>query len=557
MSDANTIDETSVSGSLPVPHNDGVGSITEEGPGTGAAETAPGSEHASVSLWGLAQQAMSFPVLLGALFVGVLSFALRGFKVDPDLWWHLRTGELILSTHKWPTTDSYSYTSFGAPWISCEWLGDVLFATIYRLKGLQGLQALHIAMASAVVLALYGFATLRSRNSKAGFVAAAVLLPITWVPFNLRPQMLGYFFLVLTLAVLERFRQGKQGSIWLLPPLFLIWINTHGSWVVGLGVVVVYIVCGLFDFQGGSIEAQGWTSSQRLQLETVLMLSLATIPITPYGTELAAYPFKVSSKYPIAIASVSEWLPLPFNSQEGKFFLVVLLGFFLLQMILRFRWHLAEALLLFGGIGMACLHRRFMILFVAFFIPFVAIVNGRWISSYNKAKDKYVINVALVIAILAGAVRYFPSNEELRERVAKQFPVGGLEYMRKHPVPGLLFNDYRFGGYLVGSGFETFVDGRTEMFEEVGVFHDYMQITTLQPGALKVLEAYHIRACLLQPDEPLAVVLASFPNWERVYSDDVSALFVNRDGAPPVGFSEAAVSNALIPQDNNLHVQGR
>src|SRR5712675_2133989 len=127
----------------------------------------------------------SMPAMLGALLAGTVFLLKRSFFVDPDMWWHLRTGELILSTHRWATTDPYSYTSFGAPWMSCEWLGDVLFAAVYRMGGLRGMQALLVVLASAVMLALYGFATLRSGNSKAGFVSAAVLLVLANASFNL------------------------------------------------------------------------------------------------------------------------------------------------------------------------------------------------------------------------------------------------------------------------------------------------------------------------------------------------------------------------------------
>ena len=93
---------------------------------------------------------------------------------------------------------------------------------------------------------------IRSGNSKAGFVSTAVLLVLAAGSFNLRPQMLGYLFLILTLITLERFRQGKQRAVWLLPILFLIWINAHGSWIIGLGVVALYIACGLVSFQMGA-----------------------------------------------------------------------------------------------------------------------------------------------------------------------------------------------------------------------------------------------------------------------------------------------------------------
>ncbi|MGC1965958.1 MAG: hypothetical protein WA673_05825 [Candidatus Acidiferrales bacterium] len=477
----------------------------------------------------LLQRAISFPAMLGVLLVGAVFGVVRTFNVDPDLWWHIKTGELILSTHRWATTDPYSYTAKGMPWMSCEWLGDVVFAAVYRISGLRGLQALLVVLASAVILALYAFATLRSRNSKAGFVAAAVLLALANASFNVRPQMMGYLFLILTLIALERFRQGKQRAVWMLPILFMIWINSHGSWIIGLGVVALYIACGLVSFQLGSLEAQRWSTSERMRLEAVLMLSLAAIMVTPYGVRLAAYPFAVASSYPIAIANILEWQVMPFNLVGGKIFLGLVLGFFLAQMAFRFSWRIYEILLFVFSTAMACIHVRFVLLFVPFFAPLFVTVLAQWVPGYDRSKDKYLLNFALMAGIMIAMVHYFPSKTDMEKKVADQFPVHALEYVRLHPVPGPMFDSYGFGGYMIFSGYKTFIDGRGELFEEVGVFGDYMHITMLKPGAMKVLGAYGIQSCLMQRDEPFSTVLASMPDWQKVYSDDVSALYVKRD----------------------------
>ncbi|HXP68572.1 MAG TPA: hypothetical protein VOA88_04760 [Candidatus Dormibacteraeota bacterium] len=472
---------------------------------------------------------VSFPAMLGAMLVGASFVVVRAFNVDPDLWWHVKTGELILSTHKWATTDPYSYTSYGAPWMSCEWLGDVLFAAVYRVGGLRGLEALLFVLASAVMLALYGLATQRSGNSKAGFVAAAVLLALATVSFNLRPQMLGYLFLILTLVALERFRQGKGRAIWLLPVLFLIWINTHGSWIIGLGVIGLYIACGLVDFQMGSLEARRWSKSERLRLETVFMLCLAAISITPYGTRLAMYPFTVASSLPVSMASILEWQVMPFNLMGGKIFLALILVFFFMQMVFRFSWQLFEVLLFMFGVAMACIHARFLLLFVPFFAPLLATMVARWFSGYDKAKDQYLLNFALMLGLAIAVVHYFPSQMDIEKAVAEKSPVQALAYMSEHPVPGPIFNAYGFGGYMIFSGYKTFIDGRSELFEQTGILSDYMHITLLKPGAIKILGNYGIRACIMERDEPLSTALATMPDWQTVYSDPVSVIFVKRD----------------------------
>jgi hypothetical protein len=495
----------------------------------------------------------SFPAMLGALLVGATFAVVRSFSVDPDMWWHIRTGELILSTHRWATTDPYSYTAAGAPWMSCEWLGDVFFAVVYRFGGLRGLEVLLLVLASAVMLALYAFATLRSGNCKAAFLVATVLLALATASFNLRPQMLGYLFLILTLITLELFRQGKQRAVWLLPILFLVWVNTHGSWIVGLGTVALYIVAGLVSFQIGSLETRRWTNAERLRLEIVLLLSLVAIPITPYGARLAGYPFTVASTLPISVANILEWQTMPFNLGGGKLFLALLLGFFLAQVLFRFSWHLAELLLFLVGTALACMHLRFLLLFVPFFTPLAATMLAKCAPAYNKAKDQYLLNFALMVAVIVAMAHSFPSQAGMEKKVAEQFPVQALEYMHGHFVPGPLFNSYGFGGYMIESGYKTFIDGRSELFEQTGVLGDYVHITFLRPGALQVLGGYGIRSCLVQRDEPFATLLASSPEWNKVYSDQLSALYVKRNASDAATQRWAPVQSA--PPATSAHAR--
>lgn len=495
-----------------------------------------GGPRASVSaatsglVW-LLQRVFSFPAMLGSALVGAAFYAGRSFAVDPDLWWHSQNGQNILATHHWPTTDPFSFTVAGTPWLAYEWLGDVAIGATAKLGGLVGLDILLIVLGSAIMLSLYAFATLRSGNSKAGFAAAAMLFTFASPTFSMRPQMFGYLFIILTLIVLERYRQGKSRTLWLLPPLFLIWINTHGSWVIGLGIIFVVLAAGLTEFRAGAIESKRWSYKQRLQLELVFALSLAMIPLTPYGTRLAAYPFMVASSLPLNVSNVMEWFPMPFNMLGGKLFLGLVLGYFVLHMVLRFTVRLHEFALFFGGTVMAFLHVRFVMLFVPFFAPLLAVLLARYLPTYVRHKDKYVLNAILMAVAVVAMVHYMPTNADLREIVAKQFPVRAVEYIRGHDVPGPMFNTYGYGGYLIGALPEqkVFIDGRGDLYEAAGAFGDYLQVAGLQPAAFSVLRSYGIRSCLLERKEPLATVLGTLPDWKQEYSDATSVLFVRRD----------------------------
>ncbi|HXM91906.1 MAG TPA: hypothetical protein VN974_10160, partial [Candidatus Dormibacteraeota bacterium] len=198
------------------------------------------------------------------------------------------------------------------------------------------------------------------------------------------------------------------------------------------------------------------------------------------------------------------------------------------------RWRLEELTLYFLGIVMACLHVRFLLVFVPFFAPLFAVVMARWIPAYQRQKDRYLLNAILMTGMLAGVIHFFPTRAEIEGDVARTYPSRAIAFMLAHPVRSPIFNTYGFGGYIEwssGGREKVFIDGRGELFEPSGVFADYRYITTLRPGALAVLNLYHVQTCLFDRDKPLAVLLASLPEWKKVYEDDISVVFVRQNSA--------------------------
>ena len=222
---------------------------------------------------------------------------------------------------------------------------------------------------------------------------------------------------------------------------------------------------------------------------------------------------------------------MPFSMLGAKLFLALVLGFFLLNMALRFRCRLGELVLFVGGTVMACLHLRFLLVFVPFFAPLFATVIERWMPAYEKGKDRRFLNAVLMALVLAVIVRYFPSTAEMQQSVSRQFPVGAVEYLRQHPLPGPMYNTYGFGGYLIWSlpEHKVFVDGRADVYERGGAFADYLQVANLHPAAFAVLRSYGIQSCFLKRGEELATALSASPEWRQVYSDDLSVLFVRKE----------------------------
>jgi len=393
-------------------------------------------------------------------------------------------------------------------------------------------------MVAIVTVLLYYYAYLRCGNWKAACVATGMLLPIATAIFSLRPQLFGYFFLLLTLICLERFRQGHSRALWFLPPLFLIWANTHGTFVFGLAAIGAYFAGGLVSFELGGLVAEPWTPRQRLHLLITFLLCTIAILITPYGSEIAAYPVVMATSQPLNIANIQEWQPLSFGLGVGKYFLGLMLLVFLGHVFFPVRYRLQEMAMLLFGVYAACVHIRFILIFVMLLAPVLAGFFAKWLPSYDAAKDRYALNLIIIGLLVLSLIRFLPGKKAIAEVVAKEYPVGAISYLRAHPQPTGMFNEYGYGGYLIwqlGPQHKVFIDGRADMYEYSGVFQDYMHIANLNSDALSLLGKYGIQSCLISRKNSLATLLAASPEWKQAYRDEFSTIFVRTQAVRPAG----------------------
>ncbi|MFY9585685.1 MAG: hypothetical protein WAR21_14450 [Candidatus Acidiferrales bacterium] len=504
----------------------------------------------------------TFPALLGVALAGGAYVFARFSLLDPDTWWHLAVGKHILETRSLPTVDPYSFTVSGTHWIAYEWLGEVVMALAGRLGGLRAPTVLLVLLSASLLVLLYCYAWLRSGNFKAAFIACALVLPVAAAFFTLRPQLLGYNFLLITLICLEQFRRGHPRALWLLPPLFLVWVNTHGTFVFGLVVVGLAWLSGQVGFDTGGLVAERWTREQSRYLAVVMFLCVLVLPLTPYGTRIAAYPLEMSLAQPINIASINEWQPLAFNLFLGKLFLGLVLLFFLLYLAQRPPLRLAEVGLLLFAVFAACVHLRFLPIFLASFTPLLALLLARWMPGYEAEKERPVLNVAFMALIAASVVFSFPSSGRIENMAAEKYPRDAVAYLRAHPVRGPMLNEYGWGGYLIwafGREHKVFIDGRADIYEYAGVLSDYIKITHMDPEALLLLRKYGIEACLVTRKAPLATLLAALPNWERIYSDELATLYVHkrRHLAPGAVFGASNAGGATVEANPSAEYENR
>ena len=473
----------------------------------------------------------SYPVLLGALLVLATFLVALRFQVDPDTWFHEVVGQHILATHSWPTTDMYSFTAPGTEWISYEWLAAVALAQVLQAFGLQGWMGLLFGLAACMMLLIYYYSYLCCRNSKAAFVGTVLVLPLAGVWFSLHPQLFGYVFLLIVLICLEHFRQGRRWALWLLPVVFLVWVNTHGTFVFGFCALGIYWLGGLVELRVGSLRANREPLSARIQMAAVALVSLLACCVTPYGARLLTYPAQLFFLQPENTTRIVTWQAIPMNIWHGRLFLAFLLVFIAAVVALQPLIRIEKLALLFLAVVLTALHARVLPFFAIVFAPVLASLLDRWVPDYERSKDHYILNALLIACVAFAIVKGFPSREALKQTLAETTPEGAVDYLRLHPPPRPMLNELTWGGYLLhslGAQERVFMDCRIDVYEYSGVFTDYLHIMQLQRDAPWLLQKYRLRSCLIPPEGALATFLQSSPEWKPVYRDKMCVLFVRK-----------------------------
>src|SRR6266566_5260886 len=224
------------------------------------------------------------------LVVGCLVVLSISHGVDADLWGHVRYGQDVLAARALPVTASHTYTAVGHPWINHENLAELAFGWIETHLGAAGLNAFNTLL-GFLVLGLMVRNAVRQRVSFLVLSVAILLATCAIGPgWSIRPQLFTYTFFALLVVILGRcFRDGERPdarALWLAPPLFALWANTHGGFLAGLAVLALYLGCHALAALW-SAGRDGWREAGRYGL-VLAACGLATLA-NPYGPRLLAW----------------------------------------------------------------------------------------------------------------------------------------------------------------------------------------------------------------------------------------------------------------------------
>ncbi|BAJ63185.1 hypothetical protein [Anaerolinea thermophila] len=483
----------------------------------------------------------SMKVLLGLMFfLAVLSMGERMMNVDGDLGRHLTIGNFILDTGWIPNRDVFSHTMAGEVLTPHEWMAQVVFALMERWFGLAGVVWLCALMVALTVMLVFRLSWERSGGWLSSLLVTLLAMAASSLHWLTRPHLFTFLFLAIWLKGLEDLFQRKRYGLLVLPVLMLIWANTHGAFLAGF---VVWVVYGVGILWRTWVEKTPFTSLSGVFRDWFWVggLSLIASLLNPSGVDL----WKTSVGYvrnAYLVGHTAEYLSPDFHTPGAFPFLLMVLGILGVWGISHQKPRVDEVLLVSLWIAMALYSARNIPLFAVVSAPVLAksihTAFQEWAESvpwFKKLRDLDLrmhavdskaggwVTFLLIVVFMAWTARAGLIPARFQSEV---FPVRAMDWLEAHPQEGNVFNYFPWGGYILYRAFpdiRVFIDGQTDFYGEA-LTREYEQVITLQDGWKDVLDKYRVQWALMPESSMLSKALERELNWEVVYRDQVSVI---------------------------------
>jgi hypothetical protein len=309
--------------------------------------------------------------------------------------------------------------------------------------------------------------------------------------------------------------------------MMLLWVNLHGGYVIGLGLIGLYIISLLLD--------RKWHLVPRLGL--VLLVAASVVPLNPNGFRMFVYPFETLGL--AATSFIDEWASPDFHK-------IMFLPFALLLFVLlgALAWSTRRPraselfLLLITGLG-ALRAARHIPIFALIAAPIFAkylwdiVVTRGWEKRFSGAEAPatsfaLVFNLVFLLApATLGVVRVTDFVKNQRAYEAKNYPQAAVNFLLAKQLPGPIYNRYGWGGYLIRRlypNYRVYIDGRADVYGDSFTL-EAVRTYDGHPEWRKPLERLGVRTVIISPNAALSSLLREDHQWTKVFEDKQAVIF--------------------------------
>lgn len=472
------------------------------------------------------------------IYLGLFLFLLYPYT-DYDWGWHYKYGEYFMKTGQIMREDIWSWTMPGYNWINHEWLYDPLLYVLTNSTGFTGLSII------GALIALAAF-HISIRGMRLGFVEKG-LLAFFFAFFvggslfqGLRSQIIGLLFLAINMYIIRKCLYERTRAYLILPLFYLLFVNFHGSFVLGLGLLglsVMQSVITHFKFSSGTFQFDKYT----LKYAAAALISILVTFINPFTYNVYLEAFRHFHN-PL-LTTVMEWIPVELFS--GYFFLLLFYIVFLVAVltvkIVRNNFKHIDFYVLLSSVVLVYLSftaRRYVSIMVIVTLPFLAYYLSQFPIKLSHFKASALVMLVAILITLQIGVHNRVTSKNLFSYGLFEYCANGsncsekaIAYIKENPPVGRGFNFYDWGGYLIGRDFpaKLFIDGRMHLWKDEKGFQPMEQYTRMYyNGDMELFKSYDFDWVLIPKGRFLDTIIkeGEAGNFKLAYEDATTVYYV-------------------------------
>lgn len=479
-----------------------------------------------------------------------LTLLMLSAVVDPDYFWHLKTGQYLVEHGALPAGDIFSYTQAGKPWVLHEWLFEVLLYGVFSVLGEPGTKLLVAMLATASLAVTYATANRILRKPYLAFALAVICFIFVAPGISPRPQLVTFLLLATYLWILTGFKYFRETrGLLALPLLMAVWVNFHGGYAVGLALLFLFTASEWLVFFAA--EKRSTEQQRRLQwLSLATAGSLLASLANPYFLGHLLYPFQVMAME-ASRSYISEWQSPDFHDPQYQGYLALVCIFFIATIYRNRKADLTELALPMSFLMLGFVAVRHTPLAAVAAAPFLAVAlagqplaqmlparwlrgfvawHGRRVQGGNDLGDKeFLLNWLLLLFMFVGFLLAYPAQSARNaEKVQANVPTGATDFLVREHIEGRMFNTYHYGGYLIYRLYpaqKVFIDGRADMYGDA-FLAEYGAISDGAENWRTLFDKYRIDYVIVQRSQPLRQLLLERGDFNLVYQDKADSVLL-------------------------------
>jgi hypothetical protein len=465
-------------------------------------------------------------IVLAVLFASPALICVHGAVVaDPDVWWHLRTGEWMLQHHALPRVDMFSATNAGKPYAPYSWLFELLITKWFQYGGLPGLVGYSASMVLAIAVASRHLVKrLQPDFSLVALISFVACFSLSRL-FTPRPWLFTILFFVLELDILMHARKtGKTRELLWLPLIFAVWANIHIQFIDGLlvlGLALAEAVASHWKI-GVPTRLRAWP------LWAALGGSILATLVNPFGWHIYRVAYDLASQ-PGVLNTITELSALHFRDFHDY-----LLLFFVLAAAAALgrdlRFHVFEiGLFLFAAVVSFRSQRDIWVMAFVATIILASSATGRGEPTVRMPRFASTIATVLAALVIFASFHVWHVNDALLEKeMVENLPVAAVHEIQAKGYTGPLYNDFTWGGYLIWAlRMPVSIDGRAAFYGDDAIFRSN-NTWSGTPDWASDPQFKSARLVLGPVKMPLTQLLRTDPHYQLVYEDKLAAVFIAR-----------------------------